>query len=761
MSDDSANVDSSTVGFIQVLITGGTVGSILLLLFCILRTRVPDVFQLRQLLNTWKQCDDFNGLRVGVPYPRPTNSFFGWVTPVFSTSEDQVVRKVGLDAAIFLRFIRTCFFICACTSVYGLLVLMPAYGTSTNKNLPEDDPLFINGLRIVSLSNVPTGSSRFWATVLGEFVTAAIVIVFLALEYRHYADLRLKYRAAENPVNYSLIVFDIPADKRTEDAIRERFELLAPGQVSEVILVRNPSTALKLQGKLDAAVMKREVAEHVRNNKGKDPKTRPGMCGCLMCWKPSVDAQEHWASEQERLADEVHDQGRMAPATPTAIVTFSNKRSASLIVQANSASSSMAWRIERAPEPKAMHWGASTIPGYQAELRTIAIAFFMGLFTLFWTIPAGFIVGLFNLENLSKQPAFKWAVDIIDKSAFVRGLIQGLLPPVLMAVLISLIPTLFRFVVSHERIPSKSLIEVKTRDYFFMFTLYGSFLVIVVGSSLLQDIDNLKNINDTINIIASEVPGVGIYFASFVLVQALIPFPLALSGIVRIIVRWIMLKLAKTERQKRKARSGGSLFQYFRYFGAANLVLFLAMTYSTLSPLVTLCAVVYFGIAYVTYRYMLLNSTYAEWDGGGELFPGAYWGTMLGLVFKQVLVITILGLKKAPAAAAVTAAPTIITLCATFIISKRFDRIAAHGSLHDLLGNTSKLDELPARYRTVYEQPAGKVKNYENLSGVVELRDVYTDVEMDDREAIDAVQSETLDASTGYVLDQAANREDV
>jgi len=40
------------------------------------------------------------------PKPRrlPT-SFRGWIAPVFSTSEDEVIRVSGVDAAMYLRLI--------------------------------------------------------------------------------------------------------------------------------------------------------------------------------------------------------------------------------------------------------------------------------------------------------------------------------------------------------------------------------------------------------------------------------------------------------------------------------------------------------------------------------------------------------------------------------------------------------------------------------------------------------------------------------
>lgn len=764
MSEEASDPrnDSSTAGFLQALGIGTVVGVALLFVFCILRTRIPDIYLHRSLLNLWKDYNDFNGRRVTLTSPQPKNTFFGWLGPVLNTTDEEILDNIGLDAVVFLRFIRTCLIICVALSLFGASVLMPVYATADNSAASNSTVLAngtvvgnntgAEGLRVISLSNVPEQDSRLWATVVGEYLVAVLVVYMMTIDYAYYARLRRKYRTSENPVNYSVVVYDIPEGERTETAVRSRFEKLVPGQVADVIIVRNPKAALKLEGKLDAAVVKREVAENIAEVKGKAPQTRPGPVGCLMMHKPKVDAAEYWSQEQERLANELHDQGTKAKETPSAIVLLANKRAASYLVQANSATSATEWNVVRAPEPNALHWNAFSMPGIQAEFRTILVAFFMLVFTLFWTIPAAAIVGLFNLQNLP------FADDLKNWSPAVTGLLEGLLPPVIMAVLVSLIPTIFRTVVGLERIASVSFIEVKTRDYFYMFTLYGSFLVIVLGSSFFREYE--KIIDDPgmiIDELAKEIPGSGVYFATFLLVRSLIPFPLLLSGVVRAVIRFIMLKLAKTERQKRRARSGGAVFQYFRHSGGAMLTLFLALTFSTISPLVVVCAVVYFGLAYITFRHNLLFATYSPWDGGGELFPGTFWGTMLGLILKQVVTIVIMGLKKAPAQAGVLAVPPVLTACLMFIVSKRFERISENGSLLDLSVSGSKLDELPTRYHSVYEQPAGKVMNFANLNGIAEIKDVYTEIEAPSADD-DAVHSETVDDNVGYVPDATAQR---
>ena len=57
--------------------------------------------------------------------PPVGKGLFAWVTPVIKTREQAVIEKVGLDAAIFLRFIKMCRNMFLVLSVIGCAILIP------------------------------------------------------------------------------------------------------------------------------------------------------------------------------------------------------------------------------------------------------------------------------------------------------------------------------------------------------------------------------------------------------------------------------------------------------------------------------------------------------------------------------------------------------------------------------------------------------------------------------------------------------------
>lgn len=85
-----------------------------------------------------------------------------------------------------------------------------------------------------------------------------------------------------------------------------------------------------------------------------------------------------------------------------------------------------------------------------------------------------------------------------------------------MAVIVSTSPPFVRAVVGNELFALENTIEMKTQDYLFFFTLYGSFLIIILGSSFFRDVQVIPdNPLQIIDALGNEVRGVGFFFFFF------------------------------------------------------------------------------------------------------------------------------------------------------------------------------------------------------------------------------------------------------
>ena len=61
--------------------------------------------------------------------PRASDSFLGWVSPLLHTKEPELVDKIGLDAAIYLRFVRMCRWLFSAIAALTCAVLAQVHGS--------------------------------------------------------------------------------------------------------------------------------------------------------------------------------------------------------------------------------------------------------------------------------------------------------------------------------------------------------------------------------------------------------------------------------------------------------------------------------------------------------------------------------------------------------------------------------------------------------------------------------------------------------
>lgn len=101
--------------------------------------------------------------------------------------------------------------------------------------------------------------------------------------------------------------------------------------------------------------------------------------------------------------------------------------------------------IEQAPEN--VIWKNLSLNPYEARVRmAVSYAATAGLIIL-WTFPVAFIGVLSSVSTLTAVSWLSW-LDFLDRPGFgytlLRGVVSGILPPVLLALLMELLPTILR-----------------------------------------------------------------------------------------------------------------------------------------------------------------------------------------------------------------------------------------------------------------------------------------------------------------------------
>jgi calcium permeable stress-gated cation channel len=160
------------------LITSLGVTFVVALLFCFLRPFNTVVYAPRL-----KHADEKHAPPVIGKGP------FAWVKPVFSTKEDVLAEKIGLDATVFLRFTKMCRNIFAVLSIIGCAVIIPinvvggaaSHIDRTNvSTFLKLTPQFLFG-------------QYYWGFILCAYLFDIVVCGFLWWNYKAVARLRRNY----------------------------------------------------------------------------------------------------------------------------------------------------------------------------------------------------------------------------------------------------------------------------------------------------------------------------------------------------------------------------------------------------------------------------------------------------------------------------------------------------------------------------------------------------------------------------------------
>ncbi|KAK3064239.1 hypothetical protein LTS18_008943 [Coniosporium uncinatum] len=219
----SANVSFST--FAASLITGLVAFGVQVLLFLVFRARIPRIYAPRTYLVPERER------------AKPISSgLVTWIPPLFKTSSSEFINRCGLDAYLFLRYLRMLLKIFVPLACLILPILLPLNNVGTNAN-------DISGMDKYGWQNItPEKVDRFW----GHLCLAVIVVTYVCYtfysELRGYIRLRQAYltspqhrlRASATTV----LVTNIPRKWLTYEALDALYDVF-PGGIRNIWINHN------------------------------------------------------------------------------------------------------------------------------------------------------------------------------------------------------------------------------------------------------------------------------------------------------------------------------------------------------------------------------------------------------------------------------------------------------------------------------------------------------------------------------------------
>ncbi|KAJ3833350.1 DUF221 family protein [Lentinula raphanica] len=620
-----------------------------------------------------------------------------WLPAVVNSRAEDIIEKNGLDAYMFLRFLKILVWIFLVFTVVTFAVIVPvnAIGQDGAKSSLEK----ISWINVVDAKE----QKRFTAHILVVYILTIFVIYMVRREMAYFVLLRQQFLLSPTHSQLAqartVLITSVPDTLSTEASLRE-FASFVLGGVERVWLYRDTKELNKLfnERQKRCTTLEKAVSEVLRNatkawkkrearRKKKKSKALPKPRGDDVEARPSNDeplSDDEELLEREpslKLLDELVPLKKRHQHRTGAFGVFGEKMDTiewckDEIVRLNSMISSA--RSQQEQDGKFLgsvfilcnlqigaHILAQCVSYHQVlqmndkfiethpddivwhnldddALKTRTKVSLSWLATigliLVWSFPVAVIGGLSNISAVCKKAA--WLNWVCQAPAPIPSIIQGLLPPALLAALFAIMPVILRGLAWYEGVPRHSLISVSLYRRYFLFLLIHGFLIVTLSSGLTKALEEIiDNPTHTVQSLATQLPGASVFFLSYMVTQGLAGAGSALAQIAPLLGyyfgKWF---LGRTPRQAFNVTFLMPSADFGTLLPRLSLLATIGLAYSVLNPLINLLAFICYGCYYIAWKFLFLQvfDQPAARESGGGYFPMAVSNLFVGLYIEQI-----------------------------------------------------------------------------------------------------------------------------
>lgn len=672
---------SSSAGITLPVVTFGSFGLICIFIFMMVRGRLKDIYMPRRIL------------KKGRPPPLP--GVFSWISVVYRTDEAFLVNTVGVDGVMLLRFLKMGYQLFFILSLLGLFVLAPINYHSTPPTFPqgatyfEFEAILLPSLTIDNIQNAGSGYV-LWLLLVFVWIICFITFVFVLRFYRSFIELKLHYdefaltRTRMSKVEMrTCFLIGVPRDLRSEVDLTVYIENLGVGKVENVVLVRNWSqlqTAVQQRGvylekleKLytlterypflntppvqdffpvrvsDSEIIVQEIEKRFRNI------PRPvHYTGFLGFFGERVDSLDYYCKlfrEWDAKVQRLRKTPERSAATHVAFVTFQSPMSATLLSQCVVHSNTFNMIARMAPEPRDVFWqnlSSKSAHRYSKLLRSFVAAAIMIFLITSSTIVVSSLAALMDLEQLALEFPFLEFIKEIPPTW--RQFIQGIIPPSLLALWNSLLPSILLILCHLQGLEAESWIQASLLSKYFNYQIWNVIIVIPLANTIVWKI--LVNPQKVIERLGEMLPKASTTLLNLIILQGLAIFPAQLLLVSPLFFITITrLFYTSTERQQSNSYYPSMLtfaiVNYGYIYPVPILVFVIGLCYSIISPIILPFCCLFFAIGYFVMKYLMMYVHFPDYESKGLAITFVVNRCLDGLVLMQFTVMGVLALKAA------------------------------------------------------------------------------------------------------------------
>ncbi|XP_070006243.1 hyperosmolality-gated Ca2+ permeable channel 1.7 isoform X3 [Nicotiana tabacum] len=567
-------------------------------------------------------------------------------------------------------------------------VLVPVNWTA-GETLEHIEDLTFSNIDRLSISNVPSGSQRFWAHVMMAYVFTFWTFYILYKEYKTISTMRLHFLASENrrPDQFTVLVKNVPPDpdESVDEHVEHFFRVNHPDHYLSHQVVYNANKLAELvEKKKSFRNWLTYYQTKYERNPVKKPKIKTGFWGL---WGKSVDAIDYYMTEIEKLGKEEAEEREKVITDPKAIVpaafvSFKSRWGAAVCSQTQQSRNSTNWLTEWAPEPRDVYWDNLSIPYIQLAVRRLLMAVALFFLTFFFMIPIGFVQAFASIDGIKKVLPFLKSLIEMD---VVKSFVQGFLPGIVLKIFLILLPMILMTMSKIEGFTSLSSLDRRSASKYHLFVIVNVFFGSIITGAAFQQLQRFLDQSPTEipKTIGVTLPMKATFFITFIMVDGWAGIAAEILRLVPLVMFHIKNTfLVKTEHDREQAMDPGSL-NFSVSEPRLQLYFLLGLVYSVVTPILLPFIIVFFAFAFMVFRHQIINVYDQKYESGASFWPDVNRRILIGLGISQLLLIGLLSTKDTAKSTPLLIVLIVLTIWFHKLCKGRFESVFVKFPLED------------------------------------------------------------------------------
>ncbi|KAL6051566.1 hypothetical protein QOT17_019119 [Balamuthia mandrillaris] len=612
------------------------------------------------------------------------DGFFAWIMPTLGYSDRKLLETHGPDAVMYLGFLRMAIMACIGMAT-GSIVLLLVNTSGTNQNLPSSDKDHVEGMSVLTMSNLVTSDRRMIAHVIFTFLYSFLIYALVYLTYYLYTQRRLVYLNVPEIQNYTVLLADLPPHLRDSDRLKTWLERNFPFKVIAVHIVykdnilqalfkkrrilgdnyekakmtylqRKKKQKTKLQ-KLQQShfdVARARELEEIEEDPSLRPTTKTGWLGCFGRKVDAINYYEQQLKDVEsRILDIQSSPETKLGKTKVAMVTFDSMFPSKIQSIAFNVEGGKKVKLSSANHvlpfnPFNVYWKQLHISSTEFWIRSILITVLLLFVIPLWGFLTLFAAGLANINKLSELSILSWLDDLQESLPKpIIGFIEGMLPSLIVLGLNELALAIIRALVRRQGIYDRALVETRVVQLITCFFLVNNVLILILSGATFQVLEDLTNHPQAIlSLLQNSLPQQSLLFLNYLVVTGLGRMPLQLFRLGSLFGQYFLLFfVSRTPRQRKQARKPLN-FNYGERVSHDMLIFTIVLLYSVMAPLIAIFGLIYFSFAYLIGKYNIMFVHFPKYEGGGTMWPTLCNYILFAVLLFQITMLAVLSLSQ-------------------------------------------------------------------------------------------------------------------